>query len=51
MWSGLAQGELERLIIPAASIAANSLRADSNFSTSKRLALAKTGGPEAVGIV
>ena len=49
MWSGLAQGEDDRRITPAASMAANSFLADSNFSASRRQAFANTGGPGTIG--
>ena len=41
--------ELERHSTPAASLAANSFLANSSFSASNHLALAKTGGPKAFG--
>ena len=51
MWSGLAQGEDDWRLTPAASMAANSFLADSSFSASKRRAFANTGGPGTVGTV
>ena len=50
MCSGEAQGEVERRIIPAFSIAWNSALAAANLTGSRRRALANTGGPGLVRI-
>ena len=45
MCKGEAQGEVERRIIPAFSMAENSALATASLAGSRRRALAKTGGP------
>ena len=49
MWRGLDHGEEECRTNPAFSILRNSALAEANLSGSKGGALAKTGGPKAVG--
>ena len=45
MWRGEAQGDVERRMIPAFSMAENSALAAASLAGSKRRALANTGGP------